>query len=95
MKVRDIITGYPEFLSDYQVITSNLHISKFGDSYLILGVLSQYGNYSDLICSIGNNYLSLGGGKEEYHKTVEVTERLSLLLECDRTLRTTSAYLIA
>lgn len=93
--VKQVVKSFPEFLGDYQIVSTHLHISKFGDKYRVLGVMSQYGNYSDLICSLDNNYLSLGGGENEYQKTVEVMERLSLLVECDRTLQATSAYLVA
>lgn len=93
--VKQQVKNFPEFLEDYRVISANPHISKYGDRYVVLGVVSQYNNYTDLICSVGGYYLSLGGGQDEYHKTVEIMERLSLLLECDRTLKTTSAHLVA
>lgn len=91
--VKNVIKNSPEFLEDYRIVSLNSHISKFGDEYLILGVISRYRNYTDVICSTDNVYLSLGG--EDYKKTIEIVERLSLLLECDRTLRTASVYLVA
>lgn len=94
-QVKDLIKNFPEFLKDYKVIRAYEYVSKFGDTYTILEVKSQYQNYTDIICDLENNYLSLGGGKSEYHKTIETVERLSLLLDCDRTLKSVSTYLVA
>ena len=91
--VKNVIKNSPEFLGDCRVVSVNSHISRFGDEYLILGTFSQYGNYTDIICDLDNNYLSLGG--EDYQKTVETVERLSLLVECDRTIQSVSTYLVA
>lgn len=93
MQVKDTVQNYPQFLEDYRVVSINSHISRFGDEYLLLGTFSGYGNYTDIICTTDNNYLSLGG--ENYSKTIEVTERLSLLLECDRTIQSVSTSLVA
>jgi len=82
--VKNVVKNSPEFLGDYRVVSVNSHITVFGDEYLVLGVISQYQNYTDIICDLDNNYLSLGG--EDYQKTVETVERLSLLVECDRTI---------
>lgn len=91
--VKNVVKNFPEFLEDYRIVSVNSYISKFGDEYLILGVISKYRNYTDVICSTDNVYLSLGG--EDYQKTIETLERLSLLVECDRTLLSTSVYLVA
>lgn len=92
-QVKDIITGYPEFLADYHIITSNLHTSKFGDVYQII-VVERYNNYSDIICTPNNEYLRLGS--TQYKQTLEIVEQLSLLKECDRTIKSVSStYLVA
>lgn len=91
--VKNLVKNAPEFLEDYRVVSTNSHISKFGDTYRVLGAISRYQNYTDIICDLDNNYLSLGG--EDYQKTIETVERLSLLVECDRTLLSTTVYLVA
>lgn len=92
--VKNVVKNCPEFLEDYRIVSVNSHITVFGDEYLILGVISsRYQNYTDVICSTDNVYLSLGS--EDYPKTIETVERLSLLVECDRTLLSTSVYLVA
>lgn len=91
--VKNVVKNSPEFLEDYRVVSVNSHITIFGDEYLVFGVISRYRNYTDIICDLDNNYLSLGG--DDYQKTIETVERLSLLVECDRTLLSTSVYLVA
>lgn len=90
--VKNIIKNFPEFLANYQIISTNLHTSKFGDAYQILAV-TQYNNYSDIICTPDNEYLRLGS--ERYKQTLEIIEQLSLLKECDRTLKSVSSTLVA
>lgn len=91
--VKNVIKNSPEFLEDYRLVSVNSHITVFGDEYLIFGAVSRYRNYTDVICSIDNVYLSLGG--ENYQKTIETVERLSLLVECDRTIQSVSTSLVA
>lgn len=90
MKVKNIVKNHPEFLADYRVVNSNTHISKYGHEYLILGVRSPYGIFTDIICTLKSEYLSLGN-ETDYSKTLEIVERLSLLADCDRLLNSIAA----
>jgi len=82
MRVKFIVKNHPEFLSNYRVVNSNTYISSFGYEYLILGVRSPYGLFTEVICSLKGEYLSLGH-ESDYSKTLETVERLSLLADCE------------
>lgn len=85
-QVKDLVDGYPEFLASYRIICTNSYITTFGDEYLILGVRSQLAKlYTDIICTTDHKYLALGD--EEYNRTLEIAERLSLVEDCDRLIK--------
>lgn len=85
-QVKDIVTGYPEFLSNYRVICVNSYITRYGDEYLILGLRSLLAKlYTDIICTTDHNYLVLGD--EKYSRTLEIAERLSLVEDCHRLIK--------
>jgi hypothetical protein len=90
MKVKFIVKNHPEFLSNYRVVNSNTYISSYGDEYLILGVRSRYGIFTEIICTLKGEYLSLGH-ESDYSKTLETVERLSLLADCERLLNSIAA----
>jgi len=90
MKVKFIVKNHPEFLEDYRVINFNTYISSYGDEYLILGVRSQYGIFTEIICSLKGEYLGLGS-EDNYLKTLETVERLSLVKDCERLLNSIAA----
>lgn len=85
-QVKDLVTNYPEFLSSYRVICINSYITEYGDEYLILGLRSSISSlYTDIICSTENKYLAIGS--EKYSETIETAERLSLVEDCDRLIK--------
>jgi hypothetical protein len=90
MRVKFIVKNHPEFLSNYRVVNSNTYISSYGDEYLILGVRSQYGIFTEIICTLKGEYLSLGH-ETDYSKTLETVERISLLADCERLLNSIAA----
>lgn len=84
-QVKNLVTNYPEFLSSYRVICVNSHITRYGDEYLILGLRSSLSSlYTDIICTVDYQYLAMGS--EKYAQTIETSERLSLVEDCDRLL---------
>jgi len=91
MRVKHIIKNNPEYLDNYLVMRINNYITRLGDEYLIFGARSPYSDlFTDIICSVDYEYLSLGDEKN-YFRTLETVEHISLLDDTARLLNSIAA----
>lgn len=83
LKVKDLVTNYPDFLGDYDVICNTSYVTQFADVYRVLAV-TMVGIYTDIICTPNYQYVMLGN--ESYSETVKRMELHSEMRQVERVL---------